>query len=85
MTKVATYFDNVVAVLENLDVIFFNTSGLINNVRVLLLFLCVCGCFFSSFFLFLVCLLLLLFFACIPTILCCSPVNSIEDDNFSYP
>ena len=83
MTKVATYFDNVVAVLENLDVIFFNTSGLINNVRVLLLFLC----FFFSFSLsFLVCLLLLLLlFACIPTILCCSPVNSIEDDNFSYP
>ena len=35
VAKVATYFDNVVSVLENLDVIFFNTSGLINNVRVL--------------------------------------------------
>ena len=35
VAKVATYFDNVVAVLENLDVIFFNTSGLINNVIVL--------------------------------------------------
>ena len=33
VARAATYFDNVVAIMENEDVVISNTSGLLNNVR----------------------------------------------------